>query len=152
MSELFAYQRIIQREAVSPEALANVVFEALGALEKKAPRLDGLEVFLGSDPESEYALRLRAEVGGRRSTPDRFVLRDQVERLEAKNRRLERYLARKAAALDALLEAADLVTHWHDTMFNGDAGKCEGMVVSAESVRGLWSAIESAKKAAEGGA
>jgi len=47
------------------------------------------------------------------------------------------------AALNALIEAADNVRHWHDAMSDNS-----GMVVSKDSVFALWEEITKARAAA----
>lgn len=39
-----------------------------------------------------------------------------------------------------LVEAMDKIHHWHDSCYNPETQKDEGMVVSAEAVRELWEA------------
>ncbi|MBX9760676.1 MAG: hypothetical protein K2Y29_17990 [Beijerinckiaceae bacterium] len=51
-------------------------------------------------------------------------------------------LAATREALRTLIEAAEKVRHWHDAMADSS-----GMVVSAESVRGLWDATDHARAA-----
>lgn len=40
----------------------------------------------------------------------------------------------------ALLEASRCIQHWHDTSYNPETGKTDGMIVSAAAVRNLWEA------------
>jgi rubrerythrin len=58
----------------------------------------------------------------------------------------------RLAALEAVREAAGKIRHWHDTLYNQSTGETEGMVVSADAVRGLWKALAAAQKVLAAGA
>lgn len=45
-------------------------------------------------------------------------------------------------AFEELFDHAACIQHWHDSCYNKKTGKCEGMVVSADKVRGLWEVID----------
>lgn len=85
-------------------------------------------------------------------------LRAEVERLTGLNTRAfknyteaemrtskiaaERDAARAALApMRAVVDAARCIRHWHNTNYNPKTGETEGMVVSAQHVRELWSAL-----------
>lgn len=65
---------------------------------------------------------------------------DREAAAEARAVEAERQLAAVREALRTLIEAAEKVRHWHDAMADSS-----GMVVSAESVRGLWDATDTAR-------
>ena len=50
-------------------------------------------------------------------------------------------LRRVVEAGDELAKACEKLQHWHDTMYNPATGDTEGMVVSSNSVRGIWEAL-----------
>lgn len=50
-------------------------------------------------------------------------------------------LQHELRTLREVLTAARCIRHWHDTLPNAETGECEGMVVSAEHVRAMWSRI-----------
>lgn len=58
-------------------------------------------------------------------------------------------IAERDATIAALVEAASKIRHWHDTSYNKETGKTEGMIVSAEAVFALWEVLKSPAAAAK---
>lgn len=88
--------------------------------------------FLRADGErlaSALEARLKSEAVVRKITAEREAFRAENEKLRA--------------ALNALIEAADNVRHWHDAMSDNS-----GMVVSKDSVFALWEEATKARAAA----
>lgn len=52
--------------------------------------------------------------------------------------------------MQAVVDAARCIQHWHDTNYNPATGETEGMVVSAEHVKKLWSALAALPSPARG--